>query len=91
MGQIACSRKLRTGECLVDIERALQFPSDVALTILRPDVMILSKAARIVIMSELSVPWEDNVEEARERKKERYEELVMQCEEHGWLGPLLSL
>ena len=33
-------------ECLVDIERALQFPSDVALTILRPDVMILSKSSQ---------------------------------------------
>ena len=24
------------------------------------------------------------MEEAHERKKEKYEELVMQCEEHGW-------
>ena len=70
-------------ECLVNPERALQFPSDVALTRLRPDVMILSRAARIVIMDELTVPWEDNVEKGHERKKEKYEELVMQCEEHG--------
>ena len=35
-------------------------------------------------MGELTVPWEDNVEEAHERKKEKYEKLVMQCEEHGW-------
>ena len=54
-----------------------------ALTMLRPDVVILSRTARIVIMSELTVPWEDNVEEAHERKKEKYEQLVMQCEEHG--------
>ena len=71
-------------ECLVDLERALQFPSDVALTRLRPDVVILSRTARIVIMGELTVPWEDNVEEAHERKKEKYEELVMQCKECGW-------
>ena len=71
-------------ECLADLERTLQFPSDVALTRLRPDVMILSGTARIVIMGELTVPQEENVEEAHERKKEKYEELVMQCEGCGW-------
>ena len=71
-------------ECLVEPERLLQFPNDVALTRLRPDVMILSIAARIVIMGELTVPWEVHMEEAHERKKEKYEELVMQCEDHGW-------
>ena len=35
-------------------------------------------------MGELIGPWKDNVEEAYDRKKETYEELVMQCEEHGW-------
>ena len=35
-------------------------------------------------MGELTVPWEDNVERAHERKNENYEELVMQCGEHGW-------
>ena len=71
-------------ECLVDLERALQFLSIVALTKFRPDVVILSRVARILIMGELTVPWEDNVEEAHERKKEKYEELVMQSEECGW-------
>ena len=71
-------------ECMVDLEGALQFPSDVTLTRPRPDAVILSRAARIVIMGEFTVPWEDNVEEAHERKKEKYEELVMQSEEYGW-------
>ena len=62
----------------------MQFPSYVVLTMLRPDVVILSRTARIVIMGELTVPWEDNVEEAHDRKKEKYEELVMQYKEHGW-------
>ena len=69
---------------MVNLERTLQFPSDVDLTRLTPDVVILSRAARIGIMDELKFPWEDNVEEVHERKKEKYEELVMQCEEHGW-------
>ena len=57
-------------ECLVNLERALQVSSDVALTRLRPDVVILSRVARIVTMGELTVPWEDNVEELmRGRRK----------------------
>ena len=64
---------------MVDFERVQQFPSDVALTRLRPDVVILSRVARIVIMVQVTVPWEDNEEEAHERKKEKYEELVLQC------------
>ena len=84
MGQIAFCWKLRTRSVWVDLESALQFPSDVALTGLRPDVVILSRVARIVIMGDLTVVWEDNEKEAHERKKEKYEELVMQCREHGW-------
>ncbi len=49
-----------------------------------PDVVITSRAARVVIMGELTVPWEDNVQDAYERKKEKYEELRLQCTERGW-------
>ena len=46
--------------------------------------MITSRAAKAVIMGELTVPWEDNIQEAFERKKEKYEELRLQCSERGW-------
>ena len=68
---------------MFDLERTLQFPSDVTLTRLRPDVVILSRAARIVIMDELTVPWEDIVEGVHERKKEKYEELVSSVSSMG--------
>ncbi len=55
-------------KCQVDLDRALQFPPEIALTRLRPDVVITSRATRVVIMGELTVPWEDNVQEAYERK-----------------------
>ena len=33
---------------------------------------------------ELTVPFEDNIEHARARKNERYEDLTDQCVEDGW-------
>ena len=33
---------------------------------------------------ELTVPHEDNISAAHERKERRYEELVEECEEAGW-------
>ena len=33
---------------------------------------------------ELTVPFEDNIEDARERKIKRYEKLTERCKEEGW-------
>ena len=35
-------------------------------------------------MLELTVPWEDRIEEAYERKKAKYSDLQEQCREKGW-------
>ena len=37
-------------------------------------------------MDELTVLWEDNVQVSYERKKVKYEELRLQCSEHGWMA-----
>ena len=65
--------------------QAHQFPSDILLTRLRPDLVLVSRSTKVGILGELTVPWEDNVEEAYERKYEKYEELILQCEERGWI------
>ena len=33
---------------------------------------------------ELTVPWEERIEEAFERKKSKYQQLVEECQERGW-------
>lgn len=33
---------------------------------------------------ELTMPWEDHIEEANERKKAKYSELVEECRRNGW-------
>ncbi len=35
-------------------------------------------------MLELTVPWEERIEEANERKRAKYQELVEECRERGW-------
>ena len=46
--------------------------------------MIWNEERKVVYMLELTVPWESNLEDAEERKNQRYEELKDQCEEKGW-------
>lgn len=33
---------------------------------------------------ELTVPWEDRLEEAQERKRAKYADLVAECQRNGW-------
>lgn len=49
-----------------------------------PDIVLWSVPARTVIMIELTVPWEEEVEAAHKRKKERYTKLSAACSEAGW-------
>ena len=50
----------------------------------RPDLVLWQESEKVVHLVELTVPHEDNMEAAHERKKARYEELVKECEESGW-------
>ncbi|XP_019640529.1 PREDICTED: uncharacterized protein LOC109482283 [Branchiostoma belcheri] len=37
-----------------------------------------------VVIVELTMPWEENIQCAHERKKLKYEELAQQCRQNGW-------
>ena len=50
----------------------------------RPDIFMWSKEKKMLELVELTVPFEDNLEDARLRKDERYEQLVDDCREAGW-------
>ena len=74
----------RDWELQADIGRQLRFPAEIAMTNMRPDVLLCSNQTRQLIMLELTVPFEDRIEEAYERKAGKYRELVNTCEEKGW-------
>lgn len=68
----------------VDLDKKLVFPPEIMVTTLRPDVVLWSASAHSALVVELTVPWEDGVEEAFERKKLKYSELAQQAAQNGW-------
>lgn len=44
-----------------------------------------------IIMVELTVPWEEGCEEAAERKKAKYQQLVQDCRDKGWMAWLMTV
>ena len=72
-------------EYLFDLESSpLVFPSEVAVTRQRPDIVIFSRSQKVVILIELTVPLEDRVAASHARKEVRYSSLVEECTANGW-------
>ena len=80
-GILASARDWRM---LVDLEQQLRFPSHIIATNLRPDIVLTSDSTRQAVLIELTVPWEDRLEEAYERKLSKYSKLVGDCQQAGW-------
>lgn len=55
-----------------DQEKQLKFPQHIITTSLQPDMIITSEASKQLIMLELTVSWEEHIEEANERKCAKY-------------------
>lgn len=45
-----------------------KFPSHIAVTTVRPDIVLVYEYTRQIVLMELTVPWEGRLEEAFERK-----------------------
>ena len=74
-----------------DLDRALRFPSHIAVIQQRPDLIIWSDVVKRVIIVELTVPWEGNMEWAYERRLCRYEEVREVCDDRGWMCDVLPV
>ena len=68
----------------VDFGGKLVVPQEIVCTKQRPDIVLWSLSQQIVYFIELTVPFEDSVEEAYERKKLRYADLGAEAEQRGW-------
>ena len=51
-------------------------PTDIVITNQRPDIVIVNRDSNDIILIELTIPFYTNIENAHERKKDRYEQLV---------------
>ena len=78
--RLACDWKV-----MVDLPGfAYEFPLNVALTEKRPDLVLVSERARIIVLLEHTAPAERNVRKATNRKQHRYAGLVTDCEKGGY-------
>ena len=68
----------------VDLKKKLVFPIKIARTNLRPDIVLSSLKTKTVVMIELTVPLEDLIDGANERKRLKYDELRELCISNGW-------
>ena len=69
----------------MDLESApMHFPLSITPTDLRPDMVIWSSSAKKVIIIELTVPAEENVSDAHQRKVTKYQSLISTCILSGW-------
>lgn len=69
----------RDWQMRVDLVQRLTPPQ----TTLRPGIILWSNSCQPVYIIELTVPWEDALEEAFERKKLRYSNLAAEAEDKG--------
>ncbi|XP_062916611.1 uncharacterized protein LOC134352920 [Mobula hypostoma] len=82
----------RAWQLLVDLEGQLKFPNHIAATTLRPDIVLVSESTKQVqVVLEMTVPWEDSLEEDFERKLSKYAGLVSNCQQAGWRARCLPV
>ena len=81
----------RDWKMAADLKEALHFPHHIVHTQERPDIVVWSDTVKRVIIVELTVPLEENMEEDFERKKLRYENLRMECEDKGWACQVMPI
>lgn len=73
------------------ISEKYQTPTAVAITDLRPDICLISHSTRKCILLELTVPFEDNILQAAERKIRKYNDLQREIVSNGYSCKLYSI
>jgi hypothetical protein len=60
------------------------FPPEVASTAQRPDIVLLSRSAKLAVCLELTCPTEERVLIAHELKADKYAHLIPEAAQNGW-------
>ena len=75
----------------VDLENQSRFPQHIVRSTLRPDIVLVSESTKNIVIMELTVPWEDRLGEAHERKRTKYEQLIIDCRAQGWKAKCMPI
>ena len=57
-------------------------PPDVLVTTFRPDLFLINETSRIIVMVELTCPWDGNIASSHDFKSEKYSPLVADLSRH---------
>lgn len=71
----------------VDLKQRLTFPPEIAeITVnnLRPDLVLWSKSCQWVFIVEITVLWEESIDEVLKKIKLRYSNLATETENRSW-------
>ena len=68
----------------VDLDKKLRVPEEVAVTDLRPDMLLISNSTKRMGVIELTVPSEERIEIAGELKMTKYAILQEEGKKNGW-------
>ena len=74
-----------------DISDNYVFPIHIALTALRPDLILYSNTSKRVIMIELTCPCEENMESWHSAKLSKYSSLFNVIQSNGWTADLYAI
>ena len=59
-------------------------PVDIVVSGLHPDMTLLDREGRKIILGELTVLWEESIGDTWQRRLNRYEKLRVKIGERGW-------
>ena len=71
-------------QVMVDLKGSLRIPSNITITNLRPDMVLVSQSTQQLGIVELTVPNENRIEVSSELKKAKYAPLVEEVRQKGW-------
>ena len=66
------------------------FPASICSTSQRPDLVIWSSRKKVVILGELTCPAEEGIQNATNRKQERYVDIQDLTRRNGWTPHLFT-
>ena len=76
---------------LVDLDGRLKVPEEVAVTNMRPDILLISDMTKKVGIVELTVPGEERIEVSGELKRAKYAGLQEEGRKNGWLVQIWAI
>ena len=69
----------------VDLQERLRIPPSICVTDMRPDITLISPKTKKMVIIELTVPTEDRMEVAGESKRLKYQKIVIDGKQNGWI------